>query len=108
MRSKTAFETKYIQRLQHENHQPGSLVLLQNVPVENTMSISCKTTHRYMGPYSIVQQTQGGSYVLQERNGNTLQHTVAAFRSIPYVKQEDLDNLVDEMEPESKAENNPS
>ena len=108
MRSKTAFETKYARRLQQENYQPGSLVLLRNVPVENTMSISRKTTHRYMGPYSIVRQTQGGSYVLQELNGSTLRHTVAAFRLIPYVKREDLDNLVDETESESEVEDNPS
>ena len=103
MRSKTAFETKYARRLQRESHQPGSLVLLRNVPIENTMSIRRKTNSRYMGPYSIVRQTQGGSYVLQELNGSILRHTVAAFRLIPYIQRKDLDELVEETEPESEV-----
>jgi hypothetical protein len=92
-RSKQAFESKYIKRLQKDNYQPGSLVLVRNVPMENTMSIERKTSNRYMGPYSIVRQTQGGSYVLQELNGNTLRHTVAAFRLISYIQRKELTAL---------------
>ena len=91
LRSKEAFETKYARRLQKQNFQPGALVLLRNTPVENTMSIECKTSDRYMGPYCVERQTQGGSYVLQELNGNTMRHAVAAFWLIPYLQRKDLE-----------------
>ena len=104
LRSKEAFETKYTRRLQKQEHEPGSLVLIRNSVVENTMSIERKTTDRYMGPYRIVRRTKGGSYVLEELNGNTLRHTVAAFRLIPYIKREDLNELVSDPDqgPESR------
>jgi hypothetical protein len=63
------------------------------------MSIERKTLNCYMGPYSIVRRTQGGLYVLQELNGNVLRHTVAAFRLIPYIQQETLDELVQDSDP---------
>lgn len=94
VRSKKAFETKYARRLQKEHYEPGTLVLLRNTPLENTMSIDRKTSDRYMGPYSIVRQTKGGSYVLQELNGSLVRHTVAAFRLVPYIKRKDLEELV--------------
>ena len=93
IRSKQAFEKKYSRRLQKSTYEPGTLVLIRNVPVENTMSIERKTTHRYIGPYSIVRQTQGGSYILQELNGTLLRHTVAGFRLIPYIRRQELDRL---------------
>src|SRR6201992_1144812 len=105
IRSKKAFDTKYARRLQVNKYKPGTLVLLRNNPVENTMSIERKTTDRYMGPCSVVRQTQGGSYILQELNGNILRHTVAAFRLIPYVKREDLDKLCHDSDPEDGNHN---
>ena len=39
-----------------------------------------------MGPYEIIRQTRGGSYVLAEMSGAPLRTSVAAFRLIPYVK----------------------
>ena len=93
VRSKQAFETKYVRRLQKDHYDPGTLVLLRNVPMENTMSIERKTSDRYMGPYKVVCQTQGGSYILQELNGSILRHTVAAFRLLLYIQREDLDQL---------------
>ena len=101
IRSKQAFETKYAKRLQKNSYEPGSLVLLRNVPIENTMAIERKTTHRYMGPYSVVRRTQGGSYVLQELNGNTLRHTVAAFRLISYISRKDLEQLTQDLNSEN-------
>lgn len=102
IRSKTAFENKYARRLQKQNYEPGTLVLLRNIPVENTMAIVRKTTHRYMGPYSIVRQTQGGSYLLQELNGALLRHAVAGFRLIPYIRRETLNELVHDSDSENK------
>ena len=58
IRSKKAFETKYTRHLQREAYEPGTLVLVQNVPMENTMAIERKTTYRYMGPYSIVRSVE--------------------------------------------------
>ena len=57
--SKKAFETKYATHLQGEVYEPGTLVLVRNVPMENTIIIERKTTHRHMGPYSIVRRTEG-------------------------------------------------
>ena len=51
------------------------------------MSIERKTANRYMGPYRVVRQTQGGSYILEEMDGSLLRHHVAAFRLIPYVQR---------------------
>jgi hypothetical protein len=92
-RSKEAFETKFARRLSKEDFEPGSLVLLRNSPVENTMSIERKTTDRYMGPYEVVLKTRGGSYILKELNGALLRHSVAAFRLIPYIKRKELEAL---------------
>lgn len=93
VRSKEIYDTKYARRLHKENYEPGALVLLRNNPIENSVSIERKTANRYMGPYQVVRRTQGGSYVLQELNGNMLRHTVAAFRLIPYLQRKDLEEL---------------
>ena len=58
-KSKAAFEAKYARRLSKVDFEPGSLVLLRNSPIENTMSIERKTTHRYIGPYEVVAKTKG-------------------------------------------------
>ena len=93
--SKEAFERKFSQRLIRVAYQPGELVLLRNTAVEDTVSIERKVTNRYMGPYEIIRQTQGGSYVLAEMSGAPLRTSVAAFRLIPYVKRKDLDRWED-------------
>lgn len=94
IRNKEAFESKFARRLQKEFHETGSLVLVRNTPIENSVSIERKTANRYMGPYRVVRRTQGGSYALEEMNGNLLRHTTAAFRLIPYIKRRELDALV--------------
>jgi hypothetical protein len=68
------------------------------------MSIEWKTANRYMGPYQIVCQTQGGSYILAEMDGTLLRHHVAAYRLILYIQREDIEELVEEMELSSDSE----
>jgi hypothetical protein len=88
--SSKAFEKKFGRRLIMQAHEPGSLVLMRNVPMENTMAIDRKTTCRYMGPYQVIEHTKGKAYRLQELDGTELKTSVAAFRLIPYLKREDL------------------
>ena len=89
--SKKAFDKKFGRCLIKDSYKPGTLVLLRNVPLENSMSIDRKTECRYMGPYQVVRQTKGNSYILQEMDGTELRTAYAAFRLIPYLKREDLD-----------------
>ena len=96
IRSKAAYENKFARRLQKQEHDPGTLVLIRNNPIENSVSIDRKTANRYMGPYRVIRRTQGGSYLLEEMNGNVLRHTTAAFRLIPYIQREDLEALAQE------------
>jgi len=104
-RSKEAYEKKFSRRLQKEDHVPGTLVLIRNKPIENSVSIKRKTANRYMGPYRVVRRTLGGSYVLAEMNGNVLRHTTAAFRLIPYISRTDLDQLDPDEESEHEERN---
>ena len=90
-RSKKAFDDKFASHIVLESYEPDSLVLIRNNPIEKSVSIERKTANRYMGPYRIVRQTQGGSYILEEMDGSLLRHHVAAFRLIPYVQRQDLD-----------------
>jgi hypothetical protein len=98
LQSKKAFERKYARRLHKTHFEPGNLVLIRNIPMENTMSIERKTSDRYMGPYSIVRRTEGGSYILQELNGAVLKQAVAAFRLIPYISRSELNDLSEDPE----------
>ena len=59
-RSKEAFERKYARRIRQEAYNPDDLVLIRNNHIENSVSIKRKTANRYMGPYRVVRQTQGG------------------------------------------------
>ena len=74
--SKEAFEKKYT-RIRKEAYEPDELVLIRNNPIENSVSIEKKTANHYVGPYRIICQTQGRSYVLAEMDGSTLWHHVA-------------------------------
>ena len=91
-RAKRIFDKKFARRIMLEAYEPGALVLIRNNLIQNSMSIERKTANRYMGPYRIVRQTQGGSYILEEMDGSLLRHHVAAFRLIPYVQRQDLDD----------------
>ena len=103
-RSKKAFDDKFARRIRLEAYEPDSLVLIRNNPIEKSVSIERKTANRYMGPYRIIRQTQGGSYILGEMDGSLLRHHVAAFRLIPYVQRQDLDTWATEAGIESDGE----
>ena len=103
-RSKEAYEKKFARRLVRKSYVPGDLVLIRNNPIENSVSIERKTADRYMGPYQVVRQTQGGAYVLSEMTGDELAHPLAAFRLIPYVQRQDLDFWANEVELSSGSE----
>jgi len=94
-KSKEAFEKRFGRRMIHMEYQPGELVLLRNNSVEDTVSIERKVTNRYMGPYEVVRQTKGGSYVLAEMDGSPLRTSVAAFRLIPYITRKELNAWAD-------------
>ena len=47
-----------------------------------------KSKPRYLGPYQIVRQTRGGSYILQELDGAVSRRGVARFRLLPYISRE--------------------
>ena len=96
-RSKKAFERKFTKRLKTESYQPGNLVLIRNNPVENSVSIERKTADKYMGPYQILRRTKGGSYALTEMDGSPLRHHVAAFRLIPYIQRQDINEWAEQL-----------
>jgi len=97
-KSKEAFEKRFEKRLIQSVYQPGDLVLLRNNSIEDTVSIDRKVTNRYMGPYEVVRQTKGGSYVLAEMSGTPLRTSVAAFRLIPYIQRKELNSWADDGE----------
>jgi hypothetical protein len=103
-RSKEAYENKFARRLRLEAHEPDSLVLIRNNIIENSVSIERKTANRYMGPYRIVRQTQGGSYILAEMDGSLLRHHVAAYRLIPYVQRQDLNTWAEQVDITTETE----
>ena len=105
IRSKEAYEHKFARQLQRQEYEPGMLVLIRNNPIENSVSIERKTASRYIGPYRIVRRTQGGSYVLEEMNGNLLRHTTAAFRLIPYIQRKELAELNSDSESDDGTNN---
>ena len=96
--AKQSYEQKFSRRLLETPHTPGSLVLIRNNPIENSVSIERKTANRYMGPYQIIRQTQGGSYILAEMDGSLLKHHVAAYRLIPYTQRQPQSGNIPEVE----------
>jgi hypothetical protein len=44
-----------------------------------------KTKPRYLGPYEVIRQTKGGSYILAEMDGHVMRQAYAAFRLLPYI-----------------------
>ena len=82
LRSKEQFEKHFERRLMKRAYKPGELVLVRNTAIEK--ELDRKTKPRYLGPYQVVRQTKGGSYVLQELDGTINRHGWAAFRLLPY------------------------
>ena len=111
-RSKEAYEKKFARRLRKDSFDPGDLVLVRNNRIENSVSIERKTADRYMGPYRVIKQTKGGSYVLEEMDSSELAEHIAAYRLIPYVKRQDLDQwaklVISDAEEESEEPQEPS
>ena len=81
LRSKQAYEQKFSRRLLDIPYAPNSLVLIRNNPIENSVSIERKTANRYMGPYQVIRQTKGRSYILAEMDGSLLKHHVVRTTS---------------------------
>jgi transposase InsO family protein len=82
-RSKEQFERRYRKRLARRTYKPGSLVLVRNLRIE--LEHGRKTKPRYLGPYEVVRQTRGGSYILMEMVGHIGRQGYAAFRLLPYI-----------------------
>ena len=79
------FEKNYGSRIIDFNFKPGSLVLVRNSCIEE--SLNRKTKPRYTSPFVVVWKTIGSSYVITELNGSQSQLCVTAFRVIPYVSR---------------------
>jgi hypothetical protein len=103
-RFKKAYDQKFARRLKTGSYKPDTLVLVRNNQIENSVSIERKTADRYMGPYRIVRQTTGGSYILAEMDGSLLRHHVAAYRLIPYIQRQELDSPTNEITEHTKEE----
>ena len=95
MKSKEQFEKHYQKRITKKTFGPGDLVLIRNSEVEQELSRKVKP--RYIGPYRVVRQTRGGSYVLAELDGTVRRSGVAAFRLIPYISREDGWNSIEDI-----------
>jgi hypothetical protein len=77
------FEQTFSKVIVDFDFQPGSLVLLRNSKIED--SLNRKTKPRYLGPMVVVRRTEGGSYILAELNGALSRVRATAFRVIPYL-----------------------
>ena len=91
LNSKRQFERRFETQLVHGNYPPGTLVLIRNTAIEK--ELNRKTKPSYLGPYKVIRQTQGSSYVLTELDGTELSCPIAAFRVIPYIQWSTLRTL---------------
>ena len=87
LKSKAQFERRYYRKLFTNTHEPGTLVLVRNSSIEQ--SLDRKSKPRYLGPVEVVKRSTSGSYVVKELNGALWLHKVAAGRLIPYVLRDD-------------------
>src|SRR3984957_2910786 len=86
LQSKENFEKHFQYRITNQVYKPGTLVLVRNSQIEK--ELSKKSKPRYLGPYEIVRQTKGGSYIIKELDGAISRRGVAQFRIIPYVARD--------------------
>jgi hypothetical protein len=77
------FEKRHGSRIVDFDFKAGSLVLVRNSRIEE--SLNRKTKPRYTGPMVVVRKTVGTSYVVAELDGTQSQLRVAGFRLIPYL-----------------------
>ena len=87
LKSKAQFERRYYRKLFTNTHEPGTLVLVRNSSIEQ--SLDRKSKPRYLGPVEVVKRSTSGSYIVKELNGALWLHKVAAGRLIPYVLRDD-------------------
>jgi hypothetical protein len=83
------FEKKHASQIVDFDFKPGSLVLVRNSRVEE--SLDRKTKARYFGPYVVVRKTKGTSYILAELDGAQSQLRIAGFRVVPYFARSKTD-----------------
>jgi len=86
LQSKENFEKHFQYRITNQVYKPGTLVLVRNSQIEK--ELSKKSKPRYLGPYEIVRQTKGGSYIIKELDGAISRRGVAQFRIIPYIARD--------------------
>ena len=91
LKSKEAFERRYEHCMHSEVYDPGDLVLVHNKAIE--MSADRKHKPRYLGPYQVIRKTKGGSYVVAELDGAIWRQGIAAYRLLPYVSREQVEEL---------------
>ena len=95
MKSKAAFKQQFQHRLWHDEYKTGELVLIQNSRVEK--ELDQKTKPQYLGPFEVLQHTQGESYILKEMDGTISQCGVAAFQLLPYHTCEGIPLLINDL-----------
>jgi hypothetical protein len=76
------FEKRHQSRIIDFDFKPGSLVLVRNTRIEE--SLNRKTKPRYLGPMVVIRKTEGTSYEVAELDGAESMLRVAGFRVIPY------------------------
>ena len=76
------FEKRHGSRIIDFDFKPGSLVLVRNTRIEE--SLNRKTKPRYTGPMVVVRKTIGTSYIVAELDGAQSTLRVAGFRLVPY------------------------
>lgn len=102
-KSKQQFERRFAKRLSNHIFSEGDYILVRNTAIEK--ELDRKTKPRYLGPYIVVRQTKGGSYVIRELTGAISRRGIAAFRLIPYVpRTSNLSGLLLPPNPPSDSE----
>ena len=56
-----------------------------------------KMKPRYLGPFEVLQHTQGRSYIPKEMDGTVSRRGVAAFRLLPYHAREGIPLPIDDL-----------
>ena len=82
------FEKQFGNSIHEFSFEPGALVLVRNSRIN--MELNRKTKQRYLGPYVVIRQARGGSYLLSELDGAHLRGRIAAFRVVPYFAREKI------------------
>ena len=104
LHSKEVFERRYERRMRRQMYSPGDLVIVRNKAVEQ--SADRKHKPRYLGPFQVVRQTRGGSYVIAEMDGAVSRQGIAASRLLPYLSREQIEELNWHEEEDSAEEDN--